>query len=57
LICAAFLLLKSLSMDATLQADLQAVSDKDSVAFSVTTTVVPVPVTEIVEFVPTPPVV
>jgi hypothetical protein len=43
-------------MDATLQADLQAVSDKDNAGFSVTVTIPPVePTTETVEFVPTPP--
>ena len=41
-------------MDATLQADLQAVSDKDQAAFTVT--IVPViPTFETVEFKPTPP--
>lgn len=39
-------------MESTLQADLQAVADKDNVKFSVTTTVIPVPVTETVEFTP-----
>ncbi len=43
-------------MDATLQADLQAVSDKDQASFSVTVSAPPVPpVTETVDFVPTPP--
>ena len=42
-------------MDATLQADLQAVADKDQVSFSVTLQVPPVePTTETVNFVPTP---
>lgn len=43
-------------MDATLQADLQAVADKDQVSFSVTVAVPPVPVppAETVDFVPTP---
>lgn len=41
------------NMDATLQADLQAVADKDQVSFSVTVTVPPVePTTETVEFKP-----
>ena len=39
-------------MDDTLKADLQAVANKDAVSFSVTTTVVPVPVTETTEFNP-----
>jgi hypothetical protein len=44
-------------MDAILQADLQAVSDKDQVAFSDTIAMPPVPVppAETVDFVPTPP--
>lgn len=43
-------------MDATLQADLQAVSDKDQATFSVTITVPPVePTTETVSFTPAAP--
>ncbi len=43
-------------MDATLQADLQAVSDKDQVQFSVTVALPPVePQTETVNFTPAAP--
>jgi len=43
-------------MDATLQADLQAVADKDNATFDVTVTPPPVPPTETVHFSPTAPV-
>lgn len=43
-------------MDATLQADLQAVSDKDQMVFSVTVSVPPVePTTETTSFTPAAP--
>ncbi len=43
-------------MDSTLQADLQAVSDKDNTQFSVTITLPPVePQTETVNFIPAAP--
>ena len=42
-------------MDSTLQADLQAVADKDQASFSVTVVVPPVaPTSETIDFTPTP---